>query len=74
MKVFSKEEKQNYKQGIDTGREDFVWCSGNNKKIKECLKNREKMKDLCIQRKDKNGVSFCNGYIKFFNDKLKNTK
>ena len=70
-KTFSKEVIQNYYEGISVAREDWTYCKGNKKRINECIKIRYGMRDLCYERNDKNGVSFQNGYLRFFFNKLK---
>ena len=70
-KQYSLKEKYNFFEGIRLAKEDFSWCAGNKEKIKWCISTRKAMKDLCISRKDKNGVSFQNGYLYFFNKKNK---
>lgn len=70
-KKFSKDEIKNFKEGIETGREDFTWCEGNRKRINECIKTRYGLRDLCKSRNDKNGISFQNGYLTYFFNRLK---
>lgn len=69
-KKYSREEISNYYQGFNTGREDYLWCKGNKDKINECIKSFQGSKNLGIKRKDKNTVSFANGYLAYFNKKL----
>lgn len=64
-------EKRNFKEGIRCAHGDYKWCSGNKDKIKSCIDSRKALKTLCIKRKDKNGVSFQNGYLYYFNKKIK---
>lgn len=73
-KNYSKIEVKNYYEGINTARVDWSWCRGNKKRIDECIKSRYALKDLCNKRKDKNGVSFQNGYLSYFFSRLKTKK
>lgn len=71
---YSKKEIKEYHEGIDTAREDWVWCKNNKKRINECIRTRYDMKEMCKKRNDKNGISFQNGYLSYFFNKLKNKK
>ena len=71
---YSKTEVKNYYEGIDVRREDWSWCRGNKKRIDEGIKSCYAMKDSCKKRKDKNGISFQNGYLSCFFGKLKQRK
>ena len=70
-KKFTKIEQKNFFEGFDTGREDWSYCKGDYKKIGDCIKERYALRKLCYQRNDKNGVSFQNGYLSFFFEKMK---
>ena len=70
-KKYSIEEKRHFFEGIETAKEDYVWCAGNKKKIDSCVLSRLGLKDLCRKRNDKNGLSFQNGYLYYFNKKNK---
>lgn len=69
-KNYSAEEKRNFFEGIQVAKEDFLWCSNNQGRINACIEDRMKLKSLCFERKDKNGLSFQNGYLHYFSKKL----
>ena len=72
-RTFTHEERKNYFEGMTAAREDYAWCKGNKAKINDCIATRQRMRKLCQDRKDKNGVSFQNGYLNYFFKKVKKT-
>lgn len=66
---FSIEEKKNFNEGFYTAKSDFSLCKSR-KEIENHIKIRSDLKKLSISRKDKNGVSFNNGYLTFLRNKL----
>ena len=74
MSKYSLEQRKNYFEGIEAAKEDWRYCNKDNKKISDCIKTRFSLKKLCIKRKDKNGVSFQNGYLNYFLSKKKVSK
>ena len=61
-KKYSNSEKYNYYEGISTAMGDASFCK-TRKDADDLLKTRYKLKKMCKDRKDKDGVSFQNGYI-----------
>ena len=68
--TFTSEERKNFFDGMTTAREDYFWCKGNKSKINNCITTRKKLRNLCIDRNDKNGLSFQNGYLSYFKKML----
>ena len=71
-KLFSLSERKSYYEGIVTAREDFASCKGDKKMINSCIKTRYGLRKLCKERGDKSGISFQNGYLKYFSEKQNN--
>lgn len=72
-RTFSAVERKNYFEGMNVARKDYAWCQGNKAKINDCIATRQRMRKLCQDRNDKNGISFQNGYLSYFSKKVKKT-